>query len=55
MKKVKTLLIISAVVFMTSSCFLFRSTHERCPAYGYEQVDQEKSDSVIQNLSNEKS
>ena len=55
MKKVRTFLIISAVVFMTSSCFLFRPTHERCPAYGLEQVDQEKNDIIIQNLSIEKS
>jgi hypothetical protein len=55
MKKIRSFLIISAVVFMTSSCFLFRPTHERCPAYGYEQLDLEKSDIEIQILSNEKS
>lgn len=55
MKKVKTFLIISAVIFMTSSCFLFRPTHERCPAYGFEQIDQDNTDLIDQNLSNEKS
>ena len=55
MKKAKTFLIISAVVFMTSSCFLFRPTHERCPAYGHEQLEQNELDFYLEPVSQEKS
>ena len=34
MKNFSKILFIAAISFMTSSCFLFQPTHERCPAYG---------------------
>ena len=55
MKKAKIVLIVSAVVFITSSCFLFRPTHERCPAYGQEQYEQNQLDFHIEASVQEKS
>ncbi len=34
MKKINLLFVVMSLTFLTSSCFLFRPTHERCPAYG---------------------
>ena len=34
MKKINLIFVVLALSFMTSSCFLFRPSHERCPAYG---------------------
>ena len=55
MIRLRTFLIIGVVVFMTSSCFLFRPTHERCPAYGHQEIDVENADLRLQTLSNENS
>ena len=44
-----------ALTFLTSSCFLFRPTHERCPAYGSNefkdiQPDKQLLDSQIEQI-----
>jgi hypothetical protein len=36
MKLVKPLIIAGALALVLPSCFLFRSKHESCPAYGQE-------------------
>lgn len=55
MKKVKIFVLVLPVVLMTSSCFLFRPTHERCPAYGNESIEQNQIDAVIEPLVEENS
>ena len=48
MKKLHTYVFIIIVSFMTSSCFLFRPTHERCPAYGINQKENKSIDLKIE-------
>lgn len=36
MKIVKPLILAGAIALVLPSCFLFRSKHESCPAYGQE-------------------
>ncbi len=43
-KDLKIFLIIGALALLTSSCFLFQPSHERCPAYGLDQDDNEQID-----------
>ena len=39
MRKINLLFVVITLTFMTSSCFLFRPSHERCPAYGSDELD----------------
>ena len=43
-KDLKIFLIIGAMMLLTTSCFLFQPTHERCPAYGLVQDENEQID-----------
>jgi len=54
MKKLNLLFVVLALSFMTSSCFLFQPTHERCPAYGSNENDNIHMDEKINNTSIEK-
>ena len=47
MRKINLLFVVLALSFMTSSCFLFRPTHERCPAYGSNEDDNIQIDEKI--------
>lgn len=40
MKTIKVIIIAGAISLTLNSCFLFRSKHESCPAYG-EQIKQQ--------------
>lgn len=40
MKTTKVIIIAGAIALTLNSCFLFRSKHESCPAYG-EQIKQQ--------------
>ncbi len=51
MKVVKPLIIAGALALVLPSCFLFRSKHESCPAYGQE-IKKQNDDNV--DLKNEK-
>jgi hypothetical protein len=55
MKKINLLFVVMALIFLTSSCFLFRPTHERCPAYGSNELndihpDNEKLNTQIKQI-----
>ena len=54
MKKINLLFVVLALSFMTSSCFLFRPTHERCPAYGSNENDNIQMDDKILDIDIEK-
>jgi len=56
MKIIKPLLIAGAIALTLPSCFLFRSSHESCPAYGQE-IKQQNNDTdvIIDNEEIEKS
>jgi len=44
MIKIKIFIIVLAFSFASSSCFLFKPTHERCPAYGMENIENSELD-----------
>jgi len=46
MKFIKPFLIAGAIALTLPSCFLFRSSHESCPAYGQE-IKQQNNDKDI--------
>jgi len=54
MNVVKPLLVALTIAFMLPSCFLFRSKHESCPAYGQE-IKQEQNDTKEVKLVNQNS
>jgi len=45
MIKIKIFIIVLAFSFASTSCFLFKPTHERCPAYGMDKIDNLELDS----------
>ncbi len=47
MKFIKPLLIAGIISLSFSSCFLFRSSHQSCPAYGQEIKQQNNNKDVI--------
>ena len=53
MKFIKTLILAGAVSLILPSCFLFRSKHESCPAYGQEIKNQNEKDVDIKLEKNE--
>ena len=44
MIKIKIFIIVLAFSFASSSCFLFKPTHERCPAYGMDNIENSELD-----------
>lgn len=52
MKTTKVLIIAGAISLTLNSCFLFRSKHESCPAYGekIEQQDELNKDLKIERV-----
>lgn len=44
MIKIKIFIIVLAFSFASSSCFLFKPTHERCPAYGMDDIHNSEFD-----------
>ncbi|MCT4580152.1 MAG: hypothetical protein N4A35_01945 [Flavobacteriales bacterium] len=51
MKTTKVLILAGAISLTLNSCFLFRSKHESCPAYG-EEIKQQNE--LNQDLKNER-
>ncbi len=46
MKIIKPLLITGVIALSLPSCFLFRSSHQSCPAYGQQIKDQDNDRNV---------
>ena len=42
MRAIKLFSVLAVLTFLMSSCFLFKKKHERCPAYGGENIEQLK-------------